>query len=398
MSCNDAGDIGVERQNVHGFAGVGLFDVAGNGDVVAGFYLGLASRDPAAVDAFKRAAIKSPIFARLVPYITLAIGLTAGDVDLVRGGLATGVLPSGSLQGWGAGGELAKLPQETVAPLFSDLLGGGAEPWNVAMNLIGMYVHGDDSRLDKLRPQVRQLAETAGIRGVRRDVMSNHHFQQVMTWMLGHGRDDEDARAVALSLTRILVAQAEQDGLIGDHRITPLIPTLLTDFPEMVWSLISNAIVADPKSAWRFEFALTERGAGNSGKTSALLNLPPDTLFAWCHTHLEVGPAFLAVTIPLLGPVDATGVQQLHPIIQRLLDEFGERVDVQNAIGRNIHTFGWSGSTADYYRKFLGPFSVLTDHSKAPLRRWAKKVVDGLKKQIEQDKRDDDEQDAFWGN
>lgn len=369
-----------------------------NGDVVAGFYIGLASREPEAVTRFKRAAMKSAIFARLVPHIALASGITAEDVDLVRGALKSGTLSPMSIHNWSMGGVLAKLPPEVAAPLFSDLLFGTAEAWGVAVNLIGMYVHSDIDRLNQLRPQVLKLAETSGIRGGRSDTMSHHHFQQIMTWMLKRGREDADARAVALGLTRVLVVQAETDGFVGDHRVTPLLPILLKDFPEIVWSLISKAIVADPKSAWRFEFALADRTSVSGSKTSALLNLHPDVLFAWCHAYPEVGPAFLGGIIPLLGGRDEDDQHLLHPIIKRLLDEFGERTDVQNAIVKNIYTFGWTGSTADYYRQFLFPIRELKHHPKGEVRRWANKIVDGLERQIEVDRLHDDERDAFWGN
>jgi hypothetical protein len=369
-----------------------------NGDLVAGYYVGLAAREPNAVASFKRAAVRSPIFARLVPYISLAIGITTADVELVCGGLESGILPVPSLHCWSIGGVLAKLPPDVVAPLFSNLLSGTPEAWNVAVHLMGMYAHSNLSRLDKLRPQVRLLAETSGVRAPRSDTMSNHHFGQVMTWMLKRGRDDEDARAVALSLTRSLVARAEAEGFVGDHRVTPLIPTLLKDYPDKVWALISKAIVADPKSAWRFQFALSERTVASGGKTSVLLNLHPDMLLAWCHAYPEVGPAFLSATIPLLNGIDEAGNSQLHPIVKRLLDEFGEQDDVQQAIVGNIFTFGWTGSTADYYRQYLAPLGGFARHPNAAVRRWVRKIVESLNKQIEIDKQHDDERDAFWGN
>ena len=264
---------------------------------------------------------------------------------------------------------------------------------------MGMYVLGDPSRLEQLRPQVRQMAETAGQETSRSDSMSNHHFGQIMTWMLKRGRDDEDARATALSLTRVLIARAESDSLVGDQKLKPLIPILLQDYPETVWSLISKAIVADPKSAWRFEFALSERTViPSGGKHSVLLNLSADTLFAWCNAFPEVAPAFLAATIPVLRREGESENFVLHPIIKRLLDEFGAREDVRMAIVRNIYTFGWMGSTADYYKRYLGPLDDLTRHRESAVRLWAKKLIDGLNKQIADDKQEGDERDAFWGN
>jgi hypothetical protein len=136
----------------------------------------------------------------------------------------------------------------------------------------------------------------------------------------------------------------------------------------------------------------------SGGKTSVLLNLHPDMLLAWCHAYPEVGPAFLSATIPLLNGIDEAGNSQLHPIVKRLLDEFGEQDDVQQAIVGNIFTFGWTGSTADYYRQYLAPLGGFARHPNAAVRRWVRKIVESLNKQIEIDKQHDDERDAFWGN
>jgi hypothetical protein len=110
-----------------------------------------------------------------------------------------------------------------------------------------------------------------------------------------------------------------------------------------------------------------------------------------------VGPAFLAATIPVLQG-NEKGEHFLHPVIERLVDEFGERQDVQNGIAQNIYTFGWTGSTVDYFRRYFRPFGELTHHSKGTVRRWAKNIVSGLEQRIETDKQHDDERDAFWGN
>jgi hypothetical protein len=261
-----------------------------SGDLAIGYYIGLAAREPKAVSSFKRAALRSRIFARLAPPISLAVGINAEDVELVRASLKSGVLPVSSLDCSATGGVLATLPPEVVAPLFSDLLSGTPRAWNVAVNLMGMYAFGDPSRLDRLGPQIRLLAETSGVQAPH---SSNHHFGRIATWMLKRGRDDEDARAVALSLTRVLVAHVEAGGFVGNRRLAQLIPILLEDYPE-AWSFISKAIVANPKLAWQFMFALSDRNAVGGGKTSVLLNLPHDPLFAWCQTYPEVGPAFLA--------------------------------------------------------------------------------------------------------
>ena len=46
----------------------------------------------------------------------------------------------------------------------------------------------------------------------------------------------------------------------------------------------------------------------------------------------------------------------------RLIDEFGERNDVQRAIERNIHSFGWRGSATSYYATYEDPIRLLLQH------------------------------------
>ena len=74
---------------------------------------------------------------------------------------------------------------------------------------------------------------------------------------------------------------------------------------------------------------------------------------------------FAAKCVPILSTKgdDADGAL-LHPVICRLLDEFGERDDLRLALESNIHTYGWSGSSADHYTRFQEPFERLRTHPK----------------------------------
>ena len=69
-----------------------------------------------------------------------------------------------------------------------------------------------------------------------------HHFEQIVSWMLGKGRHDPDATATALALARTLVDSGE---IGGDRLIEPVLSKLLSDFPEVTWQLIGQAIVSD---------------------------------------------------------------------------------------------------------------------------------------------------------
>ena len=63
----------------------------------------------------------------------------------------------------------------------------------------------------------------------------------------------------------------------------------------------------------------------------------------------------------------------------RLLEEFGDREDVLQAVGSNIHSYcGW-GSPTGYFALYEAPLSMLRDeHPSARVRRWAKATLRAL--------------------
>jgi hypothetical protein len=272
----------------------------------------------------------------------------------------------------------------------------GDDGYPIGIDLLGMYVHGDRSRLEHLRPQIRLIADNISARPKHpRSQMADHHFGELMTWILAKGRGDADASAVALSVARQLAA------VDADHHedfIKPLLPKLLSDFPEIVWPLIGGSIVSDRKEAWRLEQLLGDTFTFGREKIPPLLLLPTDVLFAWCHAQPDVAPAFVAAIIPVLTNRDPHSERALHPIMHRLLDEFGARADVLRALNRNMYSFGWSGSRATYFMLYDGPLSCLETHQFGPVRRWAKKTRLQLRRAAEEARNEDDERDLFWGD
>lgn len=364
-----------------------------NSDLLTGYLAELAKSKPRLVETFKRRAIRSSEGAVVVPYLAFKMGISAADVALVCEGLRRNELPVSSLYSWTFGGRLAKREPGEVAPLFDELF-KDAEGANFGYDLIGMYTHGRPERLEQLRPQIRLAAASAPIE--QSNTMNDHHFIELMTWVLNHGRGDEDAGAVALTLARQFVAKAEDGSISTERRIRPLLSQLLREFPEVVWPMIGNAITSSPKTAWRFQHALGKGFSfGGAGESVPLLELSPDMLISWCHAHPDVAPAFLATVVPLIGAPSEEGAGKVFSsLIRRVIDDFGERDDVQSALEANMFTFGWSGSITTYYELYQQPLGALADHSKAGVRRWARKMSDQIARQITHEQDVDEEHDA----
>jgi hypothetical protein len=296
---------------------------------------------------------------------------------------------------WSYGGVLLKLPSAAVAPLFDQLLTMKGIAYSVAIDLMGMYVHGTQGRLNELRPQLVSAAKNIGKRPKRRggSQMDVHHFEQMIGWLLKKGREDPDARNVAIELANH--AAANRDSTEG--LVKPLLPILLSNFASVIWPTFGRAIVGDRATAWRLQHLLGDSFSFAAKKNPAILNVPEDILFAWCHGNPEVGPAFLAQIVPVLtSQRPEEGGNTLHPFVKRLLDEFGDRDDVLKKLVQNMHTFGWTGSQTTYYALYKAPLRSLGSHPIGAVRRWAKTMLLHMTAEIQAAQTEDDEQQAQW--
>jgi hypothetical protein len=366
-----------------------------NFGVLAGYYTGLAARDASAVEAFKKEAACSQIFAIALPFVCLKIGITPSDVTLVCDGLTAGVIPVHAVAYWGHGSVLAKLDTTAVTPLFDQLFTMDGDAYSTALDIMGMYVHDKAHRLEMLRPQLRMAAVNIAKRPKRRgSQMDAHHFEWMIGWLLRKGRDDADARAVAAALAKYLADDPD-----GDARelIKPLLPMMLSDFAPIVWPPLGQAIIKDRAMAWRMEHALGDSFSFAEEKKPVILHVPEDILFAWTHANPDAGPAFLARVLPVLTTQKTDGKEHaFHPLVLRLLNEFGDREDVRRYLVQNMHTFGWSGSLTTYYARYEQPLRSLSEHPIGAVRRWAQVTLTHMLKQVDSAKMEDDEREAQW--
>ena len=372
-----------------------------NYDLLSGFLYGLSKAHPQIVDEFKQRAALSAELAPGLPQLCSRLGITSSDVQLAVGALGAGLLSPYPLHRWSYGGVLADVPSAAVAQLFDTMLDHSAEAFWVAVDLMGMYADRAPEKLEGLRPHILKVASNipqwAHAQGQWPQFMqlADHHFQQIMDWMLSKGRRDPDATATALALGRALCDVKEfRDSPIIKEQV---LPKLLSGFPEVVWPLLGQAVVSGDERAVGLQFVLGDPFSFGPEPKPAILSLPEDTLFAWCHAHPDHAPAFVATVLPVLTNHSAAAAcSSLHPVITRLIDEFGERQDVQQAIGSNIFTFGWSGSPTTYFALYEKPLLTLLRHPKPGVRRWSKTTIGHIRAAVASARTYDEEAEAQW--
>ena len=367
-----------------------------NYDLLSGYVTALAVRHRDVVNAFKSRVAQSPDLAPALPLICARLGVTPPDVRLAIHALKQGHLQPWRLTRWARLRRLDAVPAARVASLLDTMLDLSAQAYAEAVEMMGYLSHNGVEKLGEFAAQITKVARNAtrwrlmeGQR-VRDAVMLRYHFEVIVGRTLEKGREDSDARDTAQALSKALA-----EGGDGTW-VKPVLPTLLSKFPKIAWPLVGEAIISDKREATRLGYIIGEPISGVPKSIAAILNLPEDILFDWCHAHPDRAPAFAARYLPILSSQhEDLSEAALHPVMARLLDKFGTRKDVQDAVSINMHTYAWSGSSANHYRPYEELFSKLCDHSQSGVKRWARRMVRELRRAISQETMRDQEREAL---
>ena len=393
-----------------------------NHALFVGFVAGLTDRHRADVEAVKQRVIESPGLAPVFPEVCRRIGLTTKDVAQGVEGLAQGTIPSSALMSWTHPETLDPLPRTAVARLLDALLDHHATSFAIGVNTLWMILHNEDRerkdtretglQIADFRPQVLTMARNAG-RWSARDFqaatgttdprvspgMTEWYFTRIVLRMLRKGREDDHARETARAFSKALVHR-HQDGWLDVYgkSLRPVLRELLSGFPGIAWQLIGGTIVSSPRFARLMALSLGERYVHDRGVDPPILALSEETLLAWCDVNPDQAPAFAAKCLPILSAAGSDpGHHHLHPVMSRLINDFGERADVQEAFESNLHTTGVVSSMADHYARYEAPLKLLQGHGTPVVRRWARRLSRELRQLIARERTREDERMAGLG-
>ena len=359
-------------------------------DLLAGYLTGLAKHQPDVVEAFKQSVAQSPVLAPTLPMICISIGSTPSDLMLIISALQTGTLFPRQLHYAIIYDINNNASLQAAVELIDVLIDHSDEGLARALKLLGIL---DVKRLEIFRRQIRKIAEhTLRLPWAAQSnsqSMMGHDFEVLMTWMLKQDLNDRDVVATAVALSKAVANLPTADFHYIRNALQPILPVLLSRFAGVAWPLIGAAIIP----AGEIYLFCFERLMGG-GTQQALLSLPEDTLFAWCHAHPERAPAFAGGTLPFLASSDSGNDTVVHPVIIRLLEDFGDRKDVTQAINENMCPRIFWGSQAAFYEKNLEPVKHLLEHSNGNVRRWAKVTLRRIQIDVEQARVDDADREA----
>ena len=364
-----------------------------NHDLLVGLLSEVAKTEPDLVEEFKKEAAASPHLAPALPQLCLHMNsISPKDIQLAIQSMELNYLEPHYLGYWRLGGVIAKTPSADVARLLNFMLNFNADAYAAVLNNLGDYALVNPDGLDDFLPEVLNLVENIGKwDGSNNQRSDEYRFGEIVNWILEKGRDNSDARTVALLLARKLI---ECNDNSNERLVATVLPKMLANFSEIVWPLLGQALISNPETAWRLEFVLG--GGSGRGEIPVILHLPEDVLLAWCYANPDSAPAVVAGLIPFLAKRENDPEEGIDRLSHKLLNEFGDRENVLGGFSNSMYSFSWAGSATTYYARFLEPVKGLLDHPIPKVRAWARRTLRQLKAEIEAVRTHDEELHAEW--
>ena len=398
-----------------------------NHDLLVGYMEGLKGRDQKEFRKFKEHAKTSPVFASVLPTLMFFTGITPEDIEMTIEALEADLITDKEMSAWNYSRRLSELRPADIAPLFDLMLKKGGMPlFEAGLKLLYTYLDENNQFLDSLHPQlllasrypsvVRDetrhksshpqdngnpagnfageqdrnpsikiddpediLGTFAGFVEPLENPAAGFEYATLMNWILSRGSEDPNARAVAVTIAKQIIEEGNGPYYLDREISKPVLPSLLSDFGEIVWPLMVSAI---EKNKERFLDMMGDRLSPLHG-TPPILNLPENTLFGWCYANPDIGPAFVAEAVPLLTPVpkkeeEITAFEEFHPVIKRLLDEFGDRHDVLDVLESRINASGWTYHelpAQDRLASYRKALHAIENHDKGTVHRWVGRML-----------------------
>ena len=393
----------------------GVPDDERNFSLLIGYMEELGQRDPEELEKFKKEAAKSPVFAPVLPQLTSRTGIGREDAAAAVECMKSGLIKPGEMEPWGYTRHLFDLETDAAVPLFDFML-EKEEPsfFSAAIFLMEEYASKREECLERLRPLLARAALYPSIAG-NRDGGPLRHYEEMMHWIVSKGIEDPDARAVGTSIARQVVREENLSYTTVLTIRRRLLPALLSGLAETAWPLIGRAIAESGPKMQHFLMMLGHEAP--HGNDAPILSLAENTLFGWCHANPEIGPVFAAKALPVTEKLYETESHRvvhvlveaikklrdgekkitddgIHPRTRRLLDEFGERGDVLDALESNMRDF--CGMYRDRIILFREPLRSIAYHVKGPVRRRVGKMLREIDERIEEIRGQDKDRGIEW--
>ncbi|WP_157790073.1 hypothetical protein [Bradyrhizobium japonicum] len=358
-----------------------------NQSLLGGMINALFVRDRQEVYRLLTRVSKAPLLRKFLPYFA-ALNLTPESLNLVIDLIDRGDLAPDALSIFGMGGVLQPMPTSEVKRLMNSLVEQGEQGAWIAVDLLSMYMHGDKTKFGTVREEIDRAVRAAPFASTKSNVvMDNHHYETLVKMLLG---DLAFGPSLAKFLAEKLIGAVQDRRASSNDLLQKLTELVMVRYSPIVLPMFAAYIEqADQKDRWHFTYILGSPFSFSGKVEGPLFRLGTAAVVAACKAYPKNFARMVAEMAPLFTTND--GRKKWTELGSALLNEFGSRKDIQDALSINISTGGWSGPTSAHLRSFVSPLEELKDHPVRQVRSWARERLKILNAQVESELRDEEE-------
>lgn len=180
--------------------------------------------------------------------------------------------------------------------------------------------------------------------------------------------------------------------LHNDIDIQSLFDLLIDKYYSYIWDDLSNAIVTfDDRTFFDLKLSL---GLFSHKQKSLFVEEHESDIISLCDKYPEIAPSRI---ISLLSTYNKDG-SQLHPLILKLIDRYGNHQEILDEVGYNIGTYSGVGSRIPYLRKQIHALTPLKENHFNEVRNWATSLINSLTNEIKKEQLNEEEFKALHGD
>lgn len=357
-----------------------------NSSVLCGFLYSISTKNPQLIEETLDSVAKDDDLYVHVIKLTCSIKSQKKDLDRIIKLVKIGKFNINDLRAFAYGGSLKHLSPEDVISFCEDIISFGNEGIPPALEVIFMYTFQDDEKFKLCKDEIQKILEIPDILFELESAsnMDAHHFKELVSRLLDEERNDD----FAINISKVIIGAFSSEkfivGLISS--LEPVVRILLSKYRDVTWPIFGGALLSD----YRISYLFMPDNNAKYYSEGVLSELSEDFLIQWCNDNPEKAPVIVAKLVPLFIKEDET--YSFHPIAKSLISTFGDRPDVQSAIGSNMWSFSSVGSRTPYYEKQIEAIKKLEINKNPKLGSWYAKVIKILNERIEYEKGREEEE------
>lgn len=372
-----------------------------------GYLSGLRTRDVSLARSCLDIALRSAPLARHIVALLEAVDLTPEDLATVADAIRSGTITPGQCRSLSHGQSLDHLAPDALRPLIAALVDGGADGIWSAFEFVHMYRYQARPMERATAQLVLELISSPALASSEPTSAQDCHCLGGLVEAITSAEfwTEGDARAIVEQLFAMVGREDARIHLhIGDA-IGSALAALIVARPNAVLDEVARRLEDGSDRALSRLADLVEFPSWKEEAADFLTLLKPDLLLSWIRASPAARGAFVVTFLPVFANDESASDEgygeakprEWHPLLVRLVDDFGSEQEVLDAIGRRLRPGVTLGPRAPYHEVYLVPLEAWYSHPRPEVRTWARGVHRSCEQEIERLRKMDEEHDlGVW--